>query len=189
MALSSNRSSDRGTDEPAHHRSRTNSCGGRTTRTGTGSTCGVGFVGITGPGAIVTFAHTFPPASAFNRMVSTLPLFAHTFAFPLQFGVGSLALSTITAITLLIRQRIKKAPKLPGGAVPVLTALSGLVLVLSSTYIALPILNDQQLRNASLNVVTVSWNAHDLFDKHSADTIFNSLDADIAALPELNLPP
>lgn len=89
-------------------------------------------------------------------MVSTLPLFVHTFAFPLQFGVGSLALSTITAITLLIRQRIKKAPKLPWGAVPVLTALSGLFLVLSSTYIALPILNDQQLRNTSLDVVTVS---------------------------------
>ncbi len=141
------------------------------------------FIGLAG--YVLTFVHTFLPASTFNRTASTLPVLAHTFAFPLQIGVGMLTLSAITASVLLIRKRMRQALTLPWGVVPILAGLSGTFLILSSTYIALPKPHDKQPTTTSSDVVIVSWNAHGHFDEHSANTIFNSLDADIAVLPEL----
>ncbi len=135
--------------------------------------------------AVLTFAHAFLPGGVINRTVSTLPLFAHTFAFPLQCGAALLVLSALVLIVILVRRRIRRALRPVWIAVPALAALCGVFLVLSATNIALPTTLDKELNSNSPDLVVVSWNGQGYLDRESARIIFGDLDADIAILPEV----
>lgn len=140
------------------------------------------FLGIVA--VILTAAHAFLPAGAVNRTVSTLPLFAHTFAFPLQGGAVLLILSALVLTLLGVLRQIRRTRVAVWVGVPALAALSGVFLIISATNTALPTALHQETDSDSPELLVVSWNAEGHLDRESARIIFTDLGADIAVLPE-----
>ncbi len=129
--------------------------------------------------------HLFFPASGLNEALSTLPLIAHGLAFPFPGGVALVALGAVVLLVVLRRRTTGSRPRLTGVLAATSLVVSGVVLAVTTTNIALPATPRAAVAQGSAGMVVVSWNALDHFDGASAQQIFGALGADVAVLPEL----
>lgn len=135
--------------------------------------------------ACLTAAHLLFPSSSLNEAVSTVPLIAHGLAFPLPGGVALVVAGVVTLLVAFPRTHRGDPGRLLRMVAATCVTVSGLLLALSVTNVALPGPPRGDGTEGSTSFVLVSWNALDHFDATSAQQIFTTLEADVAVLPEL----
>lgn len=128
----------------------------------------------------IVIIHCFFYKTALNDNLSTKPILAQFFAFPVLFGfVGAVLSFALLAIFLYRKKR--------GKTLSLSTLLLCVILFVSSFLLAIAGSNAKQYEVAEYGGDTfkiVEWNALDKFDGESAMIIFGEYDADVVILPE-----
>lgn len=133
----------------------------------------------------LTAVHLLFPASGAHQALSTVPLIAHGFAFPLPGGAALVAVGSVMLVVALRRRRPRGRQGVPWVVAATSVVVSGLLLALAVTFVALPTPLRHDAGDDGASLVLVSWNALDHVDGAAARQIFGTLNADVAVLPEL----
>lgn len=130
--------------------------------------------------AFIVIVHCFFYKASLNENLSTKPILAQFFAFPVLFGFVGAILSFALLVVFLYRKKRGKLPSL--GAF-----LLCVILTVTSSLLAIAGSNGKQYEDTEYTGDTfrlVEWNTFDSFNGDSAMIIFGEYDADIVILPE-----
>ena len=130
--------------------------------------------------AFIIVIHCFFYKTALNGKLTTKPLLAHFFAFPVLFGFIGIVLSIVFLAIFLYRKKRGKVFS-PGHL------LLCSMLFVSSFFLIIAGSNTKQYEGTGYGEDTfriVEWNTSDNFGGDSAKIIFDDYDADIVILPE-----
>ena len=130
---------------------------------------------------VLIFIHAVIPKSNINQYLSTKPVLAHFYAFPLLIGSAAALVSVLRLLFIFYKNGVKHCRK---NSMAILQCsiiiLSGLFSIFTCDLKK----NSMEFRSEKTFKI-VEWNACNNFHEEAANLIFKEYDADIAVFPEL----
>lgn len=129
----------------------------------------------------IMFIHATMPKSNINKYLSTQPLLAHFYAFPLLIGSTAALISILIRVIILYKNGVEHYRK---NTIAILQCFIILLAGLLSVFTCDLKKNSIEFNNEKTFKI-VEWNAFNSLDEETASLIFKEYDADIAVFPEL----